>query len=229
MKDIKKVVEYIKKNRADEYGNIHLASMDFGNANVNISGMKVGGVLCQYSQEVGGDLLQSFQMVQGFLSQHSQTAKRMYLQDREGLEQDKDGRWVKKSTLSERLSASDLSNEDKKVLSELVRSSEEGAKEAKRELPKKETKKYTLQEIYDKGFAIHCDTESKANRLLMAFDKMGWRWNTGARYTEFNNWKVNKDGTCYFPSDNSYDLIDSFKSEEHVVFEFDDVDLGEGK
>jgi hypothetical protein len=63
----------------------------------------------------------------------------------------------------------------------------------------------------------------------MAFDKMGWRWNTGARYTEFNNWKVNKDGTCYFPSDNSYDLIDSFKSEEHVVFEFDDVDLGEGK
>jgi hypothetical protein len=229
MKDIKKVVEYIKKNRMDEYGNIDLANMDFGNANVNISGMKVGGVLCQYSQEVGGDLLQSFQMVQGFLSQHSQTAKRMYLQDREGLEQDKDGRWVKKSTLSERLSASDLSNEDKKVLSELVRSSEEGAKEAKRELPKKETKKYTLQEIYDKGFAIHCDTESKANRLLMAFDKMGWRWNTGARYTEFNNWKVNKDGTCYFPSDNSYDLIDSFKSEEHVVFEFDDVDLGEGK
>lgn len=210
MKDIKEVVEYIKKNRTDGYGNINLNRMDFGDASVSVSGMKVGGNLYQYGQmvkgnlyqdgqEVGGDLIQSFQRVQGVLSQYAQIAK-------------------------------SLSDEDKKFLSELVESSEEGAKEAKQELPKKGTKKYTLQEIYDKGFAIHCDTEEKAKKLCKALDKVGWKWCDGKKYTEDTRWWLRHKGTCYQPTVvGGHADIKWYKIRGIHVVEFGDVDLGEGE
>jgi hypothetical protein len=91
----------------------------------------------------------------------------------------------------------------------------------------KGAKKYTLQECFDSNIVIHCDTEEKANELLKAFDKMGWRWSGAIRYTSCNCWEVNKDGTCYCPSAGIFAHIDWCKGHSYTVVEFDDVDLGD--
>ena len=77
MISIEETKKWLSKNRVDENGDINLNDLDFSDfdGNVNISGMKVKGNLCQDSQEVKGNLYQCSQKVEGS----------MYLQDTSNL------------------------------------------------------------------------------------------------------------------------------------------------
>ena len=93
----------------------------------------------------------------------------------------------------------------------------------------KGAKKYTLQEIYDNKIAVHCDTEEKANKLLKAFDKMGWGWSSGLRYTDINRWGRYREKTCYHPTIGvrSFGDTEWYADEGYTIIEFADVDLGD--
>lgn len=86
-------------------------------------------------------------------------------------------------------------------------------------------KKITLREFFEskQELAIHCNTEEKAKQLLSAFDKMGKKWNTGNRYTEFNNW--NNYGQIIYYNDGTYATLRSIESNVCMVYEFEDIDL----
>lgn len=84
---------------------------------------------------------------------------------------------------------------------------------------------YTLQECIDKNYAIHCDTEDKANKLMKALDDMGYKWSAGNKYTSRNYYFVYEKETCYKPYDGIYNNIHYFKSHRIKVVWFDDVIL----
>lgn len=85
--------------------------------------------------------------------------------------------------------------------------------------------KHTLKEIHDNDYAIHCDTEEKANLLCKAMDKKGWTWSGGTRCTEDNRWEHDKNNTCYRPSCGGYCNVDWYKNEGYTIVEFEDVIL----
>lgn len=90
--------------------------------------------------------------------------------------------------------------------------------------PKK--KKITLKAFFEsrRVLTIHCDTEEKANKLLMAFDKLGKTWGNGISYLSENNYINYKQKTCY-TNDRDYVSYDWCKGNGYIIFEFDEVDL----
>lgn len=86
--------------------------------------------------------------------------------------------------------------------------------------------KITLREFWksDKNLAIHCDTEEKANMLLVAFDKLGKKWASGKYYTEESYYSDYKYATCY-NNRNEYRNYGWYGEHNHTIYEFDEVDL----
>lgn len=109
-----------------------------------------------------------------------------------------------------------------KELKNKVNELEKELKSIKQQL---EPKKITLKEFFEskQELAIHCDTEEKAKQLLSAFDKMGKKWSTGNRYTEFNNW--NNYGQIIYYNDGTYATLRDIESNVCMVYEFENVDL----
>lgn len=97
---------------------------------------------------------------------------------------------------------------------------EKELKEIKKQLQK--NKKITLKEFCEskQELVIHCDTEEKAKTLLSAFDKMGKKWISGNRYTEFNNWDNYGQKTIYYNNE-TYGKGNPFG----IIYEFENVDL----
>ena len=52
---------------------------------------------------------------------------------------------------------------------------------------------FNIKQIY----AIHCDTEEKAIKLLKAFDGMGKTWRTGDKYVTETYWDFYRENTAY--------------------------------
>ena len=74
----KGLVKFLVDNFKDAFGNLDLSKLDFTNEDikcVNISRMKVNGVLFQDFQKVKGDLWQADQEVGGDLHQDMQKVK----------------------------------------------------------------------------------------------------------------------------------------------------------
>ena len=74
----KGLVKFLVDNFKDAFGNLDLSKLDFTNEDikcVNISRMKVNGVLFQDFQKVKGDLWQEAQEVGGDLIQSRQTVE----------------------------------------------------------------------------------------------------------------------------------------------------------
>lgn len=72
---------------------------------------------------------------------------------------------------------------------------------------------------------IQCDTEEKANKLMIEFNKLGKKWCTGDSYTvNDNQWNVYRTKTCY-SNKGSYADLDCYKSINDVIYEFDDIIL----
>lgn len=111
-----------------------------------------------------------------------------------------------------------------KELENKVNKLEKELKEIKEQL--QTNKKITLKEFWEskQKLVIHCDTEEKAKKLLSAFDKMGKRWISGYRYTEFNNWQNNEQETVYY-NKGTFGNLRCIDSDVYMVYEFENVDL----
>lgn len=111
-----------------------------------------------------------------------------------------------------------------KELENKVNELEKELKEIKKKL--QPNKKITLKEFWEseQELAIHCDTEEEAKTLLSAFDKMGKKWNSGNRYTEFNNWSNCGQKIIYY-NDGTYGNLRGIESDVCMVYEFENVDL----
>lgn len=72
---------------------------------------------------------------------------------------------------------------------------------------------------------IHCDTEEKANKLMIEFNKLGKKWRAGNSYAvNDNQWNVYRTKTCY-SNKGSYADLDCYKRINDVIYEFDDIVL----
>ena len=47
------------------------------------------------------------------------------------------------------------------------------------------------------NIAIHCETEEEANRCCELADRLGFKYRSGRRYTECENWEEYGDKTCF--------------------------------
>lgn len=83
----------------------------------------------------------------------------------------------------------------------------------------------TIKDFFEgKGnFAIHCDTEEKAKKLLKEFDKAGYHWRTGERYIAYTNWERHKEKTCY-SDDGCFGRVGYFKICGYTIIEFDEIE-----
>lgn len=92
---------------------------------------------------------------------------------------------------------------------------------------KKAKRMITLVDFFKQKdrMVIHCDTEEKANKLMIEFNKLGKKWCTGDSYTvNDNQWNVYRTKTCY-SNKGSYADLDCYKSINDVIYEFDDIIL----
>ena len=83
--------------------------------------------------------------------------------------------------------------------------------------------KITLSEVLSMNphfTAIHCDTEEKANNLLIVFNKLGKKWINGESYLADNYWRFETTETCY-----GLDGSSGISKWYDNVYEFDEVDL----
>lgn len=88
------------------------------------------------------------------------------------------------------------------------------------------TKRLNIKQFFEirANFAIHCDTEEKAKKLLKAFDKTGRRWPSGQRYTNCTAWGNHKEETCY-GNTGGCDSVEFCREYGYIVFEFEEIEL----
>lgn len=87
----------------------------------------------------------------------------------------------------------------------------------------KKNYKITLSEVLSMNphfTAIHCDTEEKANELLIVFNKLGKKWVNGESYLADNYWRFETTETCY-----GLDGSSGISKWYDTIYEFDEVDL----
>ena len=85
----------------------------------------------------------------------------------------------------------------------------------------------TIKEFFESkdNLAIHCNTKGKANKLLKAFDKAGYRWITGIEYGKgVTFWYVYGENTCY-SNRRDYCDISSLKEEGYRILEFEKIEF----
>ena len=95
---------------------------------------------------------------------------------------------------------------------------------------KEERKKITLKKFWKskENLAIHCKTEDQAIKLCEAFDKMGKKWCDGESYIDNNCWSEYEENTCYDnDKDSGYCFVDFYKNDNYIIYEFEDIDLGD--
>ena len=78
---------------------------------------------------------------------------------------------------------------------------------------------FNMKQIY----AIHCDTEEKAIKLLKAFDGMGKTWRTGDKYVTKTYWDNYREKTMY-SNFGTFELEDSWVEHLDSVIEFDEIE-----
>jgi hypothetical protein len=91
------------------------------------------------------------------------------------------------------------------------------------EAPKR---KMTIEEFFNprRKLAIHPGSKKNAKALCKAFDKKGHTWWNEDRYTEHNEYDMQKDETCY-DNKGDFDSVDDYEKLGYMIIEFKDVDL----
>ena len=73
--------------------------------------------------------------------------------------------------------------------------------------------------------AIHCNTISKAKKLLSAFNKLGKTWRTRGEYNPKETyWLFFSSNTCY-DNEGDIDYYKSYRDKDYTIYEFEDVNL----
>lgn len=87
-------------------------------------------------------------------------------------------------------------------------------------------KKITINEFFasKEKLAIRPMTYENVLALCKAFDKKGYAWKSGAKYTHNNYYSVLAEKTCY-DNTGTYGEAEFYESEGFTIIEFKDVDL----
>lgn len=73
-----------------------------------------------------------------------------------------------------------------------------------------------------KGIVIHCPTEEKANMLMKFFDKQGWTWTNGEKYSDSTNqWNKYRENTCYNPYSRVFKNLDYYNYRDFKIIPVD--------
>ena len=75
------LVQFLKDNFTNEYGNVDISNLDFGDVNVNTSGMKTTKSIFQSHQQAGQNILQYKNKAGGSVYQNYNEAGRTIHQD----------------------------------------------------------------------------------------------------------------------------------------------------
>lgn len=82
----------------------------------------------------------------------------------------------------------------------------------------------TLDEIIkNRKAAIHTPLLDQAKILCTELDRRGIKWEDGTSYLSLNNWNINKEKTCYRPSDGVTGTTLAFEYRGSIVYEFDEI------
>lgn len=90
-------------------------------------------------------------------------------------------------------------------------------------------KQMTIKEFWESfgesiRIGIHCDTQEKADKLCMAFDRLGKTWQSGAKYEEnMTHWGIYKEKTIYF-NDGVYGSTNDYPKSWSNIIEFEDIE-----
>lgn len=71
---------------------------------------------------------------------------------------------------------------------------------------------------YQDKYAMHCDTEEKAEIFCKYLDSLGMKWRSGTPY-KYTHWEHLKEETVYMFNEGSYCRASFYKG---IVLEFDD-------
>jgi hypothetical protein len=79
--------------------------------------------------------------------------------------------------------------------------------------------------------AVHCDTEDKAKQLMQYFEDNGVLWRGGGKPSEYTNWNVYEEQSCYSMKwgleELSYagkDFLEKYY-QDYQIAEFEDIDI----
>lgn len=82
--------------------------------------------------------------------------------------------------------------------------------------------KLDFDKYKDDRYAIHCDSQEKANILVEVLDKLGREWNSGRSYAAYSFWNDYKENTVYYFNKGKYGKIGA--TNRRFILEFDDFD-----
>ena len=82
-------------------------------------------------------------------------------------------------------------------------------------------KKFRLED-YPGDYAMHCDTEEKANLFLKYLDSVGKSWHDNGSYLDENNWSRYHRNTCYLYNFGRYSPTYYYGANGYKILEFDD-------
>jgi hypothetical protein len=67
------------------------------------------------------------------------------------------------------------------------------------------------------NMVVHCPTEELANEVLSIADKLGYRWGSGSRYTDYTHWNLYKEKTCYNLTKGLYATVGYYELMEKTI------------
>ena len=87
-------------------------------------------------------------------------------------------------------------------------------------------KKFRLED-YRGGYAMHCDTEKKAETFLKFLHRSGKNWRSGSSYLKSTHWGGFENEACYRFNEGTIGRLEFAKSEGYDILEFDDFYWGD--
>lgn len=144
----KELVKFLVDNFTDEDNRLDLSGLDFSEyeVNVNISEMKVNGVLYQRMHEIKGDIYQNYHVVKGNLNQKSHKVNGELLQG----EHEVDG-YISQSYHKVN---GNLFQRNHKVSGSLLEGFSTYGEDYSYKKPAKQLKKITLEQLKEMGYEL---------------------------------------------------------------------------
>lgn len=91
-------------------------------------------------------------------------------------------------------------------------------------LEKQEKPKFRLEDYIYVKYAMHCDTEEKAEIFCRFLHEHGKEWISGEPFIHNTSWKEWRENTVYFLDDFSYENVEYAKQNNYKILEFDSFD-----
>jgi hypothetical protein len=83
---------------------------------------------------------------------------------------------------------------------------------------------FDYDKIMKENVVVHCDTEEKANNLLLWADSKGLKWSDYKSY-KYNFWNVYWQKTCYDLYNGEFTNYNYYKNNNYKIYKYEDVIL----